>query len=72
MDTILKENQNELRMNHHGKKLSSIYSCMKMEKWDMLKLFQEWKQEGIKENDGGGESNYDLFCKCHDVPPVQQ
>jgi hypothetical protein len=31
---------------------------------------------GIKENDGGGEFNYDtfckMFCKCHNVPPVQQ
>jgi hypothetical protein len=22
------------------------YSCMKMEKWDLLKLFQEW-EEGV-------------------------
>jgi hypothetical protein len=21
-----------------------MYSCMKMEKWDMLKLFQEWEE----------------------------
>jgi hypothetical protein len=27
---------------------------------------------GIKENDGGGECNYDIFCKCHDVPSIQQ
>jgi hypothetical protein len=28
---------------------------------------------GIKENDGGGEFNYDKnFRKCHNVPPVQQ
>jgi hypothetical protein len=31
----------------------------------------------IKENDGGGEINYDMiycknFCKCHNVPPLQQ
>jgi hypothetical protein len=28
---------------------------------------------GIKENDGGGEFNYDKcksFCKCHNVLPV--
>jgi hypothetical protein len=24
---------------------------MKMEKWDLLKLFQEWGEERIKEND---------------------
>jgi hypothetical protein len=32
--------------------------------------------ERIKENDGGGKFNYDMieknFCKCHNVPPVQQ
>jgi hypothetical protein len=33
---------------------------MKMEKWGLLKLFQEW-EEGIKENDGGGEFNYDIL-----------
>jgi hypothetical protein len=26
-----------------------------------LKLFQEWREEGIKENDGGGKLNYDMF-----------
>jgi hypothetical protein len=25
-----------------------------------LKLFQEWGVEGIKENEGGGELNYDI------------
>jgi hypothetical protein len=28
----------------------------------------------VRENDGGGEFNYDIgknFCKCHNVPPVQ-
>jgi hypothetical protein len=35
-----------------------MYSCMKMEKLDMLKLLQEWG--GIKENDGG-EFTYDIF-----------
>jgi hypothetical protein len=29
-----------------------------MEKWDMLKLFQEWEEEGIIENDRGSELNY--------------
>jgi hypothetical protein len=32
-----------------------------MEKSDLLKLFQEWGKEGIKENDGGDEFNYDIF-----------
>jgi hypothetical protein len=30
---------------------------------------------GIKEDDGGGESNYDILqeiYKCHNVPRVQQ
>jgi hypothetical protein len=48
---------------------------MKMEKWDMLKLFQEWEGRGIKENDGGGEFTmiyYKIFCKCHNVPSVQE
>jgi hypothetical protein len=31
---------------------------MRMEKWDMLKLLQEWEEERIKENDGGGKFNY--------------
>jgi hypothetical protein len=25
---------------------------MKMEKWVMLNLFQEWREEGIKKNNG--------------------
>jgi hypothetical protein len=33
---------------------------MKMEKRDLLKLFQE-QGRGIKENDGGGEFNYDIL-----------
>jgi hypothetical protein len=37
-----------------------MYTCMKMEKWDLLKLFQEggW---GMKENDGESEFNCDIF-----------
>jgi hypothetical protein len=31
-----------------------------MEKWDLLKLFQEW-EGGIKENDGGGKFKCDIF-----------
>jgi hypothetical protein len=31
-----------------------------MEKWELLKLFQE-RGEGIKENDGEGEFNYDIL-----------
>jgi hypothetical protein len=26
-----------------------------------LKLFQEWGEGGIKENDGGGEFSYDIL-----------
>jgi hypothetical protein len=32
-----------------------------MEKWDMLKLFQEWEKGEIKEKGGGGEFNYDML-----------
>jgi hypothetical protein len=38
-----------------------MYSCMKMEKWDMLKLLQEWKEGKGKENEGGSEFNYDIL-----------
>jgi hypothetical protein len=32
---------------------------MKIDKQDLLKLFWEWG--GVKENDGGGEFNYDIL-----------
>jgi hypothetical protein len=32
---------------------------MKMEQRELLKLFQEWRKGGVKENDGGGEFNCD-------------
>jgi hypothetical protein len=41
-----------------------------MEKGDMLKLFQELGEGGIKEKDGGSEFNYGILyelCKCHNV-----
>jgi hypothetical protein len=41
----------------------------------MLKLFQEWGYQGVKENDHGVNSTMIYcknFCKCHNVPPVQQ
>jgi hypothetical protein len=31
------------------------------EKWYLLKLFQESGDEGMKENDGGGEFKCDIF-----------
>jgi hypothetical protein len=40
-----------------------------------LKLFQEWGEEEIKENGGGGDSHmkYLIYCKSfykyHNVPP---
>jgi hypothetical protein len=34
-----------------------MYSCMKMEKRDKLKLFQEWGERGKRENNGGSEFN---------------
>jgi hypothetical protein len=45
-----------------------------MEKLDLSKLFQEWGDGGIKENDAGSEFKYDIliyhknFCKCCNVP----
>jgi hypothetical protein len=38
-----------------------MYSCMKIEKWDILKLFQEWQKRELKENHDGGEHNYDIL-----------
>jgi hypothetical protein len=37
-----------------------MYSCVKMGKWDLVKLFQEWGKEK-EENDGGGEFNSDIL-----------
>jgi hypothetical protein len=34
---------------------NTVYTCMKMEKGDLFKLFQE-RGEGDKENDGGVNS----------------
>jgi hypothetical protein len=55
-----------------------MYTCMKMEKWDLLKLFQEWGKGG-KEDDGGVNSTIIYliycknFCKYHSCPhPAQQ
>jgi hypothetical protein len=47
---------------------------MKMEKWDLLKLFQEWGR-GDQGEWWRGKFDYDIFknfCKCHNGPPVQQ
>jgi hypothetical protein len=41
----------------------------------ILKLFQEWGQDVIRENDRGVNSIVMYcknFCKCHNVSPVQQ
>jgi hypothetical protein len=41
-----------------------------------LKVFQEWGRGRIKENEGGGEFNCDIFgirtSACHSVPLAQQ
>jgi hypothetical protein len=40
-----------------------------------LKLFQEWGEGRLKENDGGVHSSTKYliycknFCKCHNIPP---
>jgi hypothetical protein len=36
-------------------------SYIKMEKWNLLKLFHECGEGGIIENDRAGELNYDLL-----------
>jgi hypothetical protein len=50
-----------------------MYSCMKMEKRGLLKLFQEWG-EGDKEEWWRGVNSTRTycknFCKCHNVPSV--
>jgi hypothetical protein len=38
----------------HGRVNIMQILCTHMCKLDMLKLFQEWEEGGIKENDGGG------------------
>jgi hypothetical protein len=40
---------------------SNVHTCMQMENWDMFKPSQEWGGGGIKENYGGGESNYEIL-----------
>jgi hypothetical protein len=41
-----------------------------------IETITEMREEGMKENDEGGEFNYDIycknFCKCHIVLPAQQ
>jgi hypothetical protein len=48
-----------------------MYSCLKIEKWDLLKLFQELGEGGMKKNDGG-ENLTKIYCKhfykCHNAP----
>jgi hypothetical protein len=51
-----------------------VHSCMNREKGDLLKLFQEWAEEGIKENGGVNSTKIHCknICKCQNVPSVQQ
>jgi hypothetical protein len=37
------------------------YTSMQVGKRYLLKLFQEWGEGGIEENDAGGEFKYDIF-----------
>jgi hypothetical protein len=53
-----------------------MYACMKTEKWNLLKLFQEWGK-GDKGGWWGVGVNSTMiycknFCKCHNISPVQQ
>jgi hypothetical protein len=47
---------------------------MKMEKCDMLKLFQEWGEGRMKKKNNEGVNStmiyYKNFCKCHNISPV--
>jgi hypothetical protein len=50
--------------------------CTNVWKWKNETCWNYSKNggRGIKENDGGDEFKiyYKYFCKCHNVPPVQQ
>jgi hypothetical protein len=41
--------------------VNTMYTCMEMEKWDLLKLFQECGEGRIKDNDEWGEFKDDIF-----------
>jgi hypothetical protein len=38
-----------------------MYLCIKMEKWDLLKLFQKLGQGRLKKNDEEGKFTYDIL-----------
>jgi hypothetical protein len=38
-----------------------MYSCIKKEKWHLLKTVLGKEGRGIKKNDGGNEINYDIL-----------
>jgi hypothetical protein len=40
---------------------NAVYSCMKKEEWDMLKLFQEWGEGGDREEGWRSEFSYDIL-----------
>jgi hypothetical protein len=60
--------------------LQILYTDKYKWKTDTCSKYSRNRSEGIKENDGGGESKYDIyliqfenFCKCHNDPhPAQQ
>jgi hypothetical protein len=43
--------------------------CTHIWKWKNKVCWNYSKNGGNKENDRGGEFNYDIFCKYHNVPP---
>lgn len=45
--------------DEYGKNI--VYTCMYLEKWYLLKLLQEWEEEGMKENGGQGAFKYIIF-----------
>jgi hypothetical protein len=59
----------DIRKEYSG---NIMYSCMEMETWDIETITGKG---GIKENDGGVNSTMTYcksFCKCHNVPLLQQ
>jgi hypothetical protein len=52
---------------------NTVYTCLWMEKWDLLKLFWQWGKR-IGQNGEGVNSTmmYNKnFCECHIILPVQ-
>jgi hypothetical protein len=40
---------------------NTMHSCRRMETWDIIGTISGIGREEVKENDGGGEFNYDIL-----------